>query len=207
MAAKSTTTIRQILSYQPHQAAWFVATQALFNQVVAFYFEVIQAHEKLLDLHNKDALTTLEMLTHTTQKNPSPVMPLEEIGEDLPALFRRAAINAALGSARSFCSHLQKWRKRKEKAVAKGKTFTERPPVPPRTWNKSVPFYGGQWKERTPSRNTSLALPPSSGRSQPTERPPCVRSISISTTTSRSAPSKLLKVRSWPPHSSGVAKR
>ena len=39
----------------------------------------------------------------------------------------------------------------KEQAVAKGKTFTERPPVPPRTWNKSVPFYGGQWKERTPS--------------------------------------------------------
>jgi putative transposase len=151
MAAKSTTTIRQVLSYQPHQAAWFAATQALFNQVVAFYFEVIQAHAKVLDLNNKDALTALEMLTHTTQKNPTPVIPLEEISEDLPALFRRAAINAALGSARSFFSHLQKWRKRKEKAVAKGKTFTERPPVPPRTWNKSVSFYAGQWKERTPS--------------------------------------------------------
>ncbi len=97
MAAKSTTTIRQVLSYQPHQAAWFAATQALFNEVVAFYFEVIQAHEKLLDLNNKDAVTALEMLTHTTQKNPSPVMPLVEIREDLPALFRRAAINAALG--------------------------------------------------------------------------------------------------------------
>ena len=151
MAAKSTTTIRQVLRYQPHQAAWFAATQALFNQVVAFYFEVIQAHAKLLDLNNKDALTALEMLTHTTQKNPTPLMPLEEISEDLPALFRRAAINAALGSARSFFSHLQKWRKRKEKAVARGKTFTERPPVPARTWNKSVPFYGGQWQERTPS--------------------------------------------------------
>jgi hypothetical protein len=151
VAAKSTTTIRQVLRYQPHQAAWFAATQALFNQVVAFYFEVIQAHEKLLDLNNKDALTALEMLTHTTQKNPTPPMPLEEISEDLPTLFRRAAINAALGSARSFFSHLQQWRKRKEKAVARGKTFTERPPVPPRTWNKSVPFYGGQWQERTAS--------------------------------------------------------
>ena len=97
MTAKSTTTIKQVLSYQSHQAAWFAATQALFNQVVAFYFEVIQAHEKLLDLTNKDALNALEMLTHTTQKNPSPVMPLVEIREDLPALFRRAAINAALG--------------------------------------------------------------------------------------------------------------
>ena len=31
-------------------------------------------------------------------------------------MFRRAAINAALGSARSFYSNLSKWRKRKEKA-------------------------------------------------------------------------------------------
>jgi len=30
--------------------------------VVAFYFEVTQAHAKLLDLNNKDALTTLEIL-------------------------------------------------------------------------------------------------------------------------------------------------
>ena len=32
MAAKSTTTMRQVLSYQPHQAAWFAATQTLFNR-------------------------------------------------------------------------------------------------------------------------------------------------------------------------------
>jgi hypothetical protein len=62
MAGKSTTTIRQVLRYQPYQVAWFAVTKALFNQVVACYFEVIQAHEKLLDLKNKDALTTLEML-------------------------------------------------------------------------------------------------------------------------------------------------
>jgi len=66
-------------------------------------------------------------------------------------MFRRAAINAALGSARSFYSNLGKWRKRKEKATAKGKKFTERPPVPPRTWNKSATIYAGQWKERAGS--------------------------------------------------------
>jgi transposase len=151
VGAKSITTIRQVLSYQPHQAGWFAATQTLFNQVVAFYFEVIQAHTGVLDLNNRDALTALETLTHATQKHPTPVMPLEAISEDLPAMFRRAAINAALGSARSIFSHLQKWRKRKEQATAKGKSFTERPPVPPRSWNKSVPFYAGQSKERTPS--------------------------------------------------------
>ena len=155
MAAKSITTIRQVLSYQPHQAAWFAATQALFNAVVAFYFEVIQAHEGVLALPNQEALTALEKLTHATEKNPAPVMPLSTIVGDAPALFRRAAINAALGSARSFASSLSRWRTRREKAQAKAggkrkaKPFRERPPVPPRCWNQSVTFYAGQWKERT----------------------------------------------------------
>jgi len=82
-------------------------------------------------------------------------MPLSTIVGDAPALFRRAAINAALGSARSFASSLSRWRTRREKAQAKAggkrkaKPFSERPPVPPRSWNKSVTFYAGQWKERT----------------------------------------------------------
>src|SRR5216684_3484802 len=149
--AKATKTIRQSLGYRPAHAAWFAATQDLFNQVAAFYFEVIAAHEKVLEFSNKEALTVLETLTHTTQKNPTPIMPLEEIGEDIPAMFRRAAIHAALGSARSFSSLLRKWKKRKEQAQAKGKKFTERPPVPPRSWNKAVTLYAGQWKERTRS--------------------------------------------------------
>ena len=149
--AKATTTIKQVLNSQAAHAAWFAANQVLFNRVVAFYFEVIQAHEKVLDLSNKDALTALEKLTHPTQSHPAPIMPLEEVAEDLPAMFRRAAINAALGSARSFYSHLSQWRKRKEKAESKGKKFHERPPVPPRTWKKSVPLYAGMWKERSAS--------------------------------------------------------
>ncbi len=152
---KATTTIRQSLHYQPLHADWFTQTQALFNRVAAFYFEVIQAHEGILDLSNKEALTALEKLTHATERNPHPVMPLAEIIEDMPAMFRRAAIHAALGSARSFFAHRKKWQTKKEKARAKGKTFTERPPVPPRTWNKSATLYAGMWKERT---TTSLVL-------------------------------------------------
>jgi putative transposase len=146
--AKATTTVRQRLQYQPQQAAWFAATQALFNRVAAFYFEVIQAHEAVLDLSTKEALTALEKLTHTTEKNPHPVMPLSQIASDIPAMFRRAAIHAALGSARSFFASLSKWRAKKEKAQAKGKKFMQRPPVPPRTWNKSATLYAGQWKDR-----------------------------------------------------------
>jgi putative transposase len=147
--AKATTTIKQSLQYQPEHVAWFAANQHLFNQVAAFYFSVIQAHEKVLELGRKEALTALEKLTHTTERNPHPVMPLSEIEEDIPAMFRRAAIHAALGSAHSFYAHLKKWRARKEKALAKGKKFTERPPVPARAWNKSATLYAGMWKDRT----------------------------------------------------------
>src|SRR5947209_3954817 len=130
--AKATRTIRQVLNYQRHHATWFAATQNLFNQIAAFYFEVISAHQAVLDLSNKEALTALETLTHATKEHPTPVQPLAEIAENVPAMFRRAAIHAALGSARSFSTHLAKWRAKKEKAQAKGKKFTERPPVPPR---------------------------------------------------------------------------
>jgi len=148
--AKAAKTVRQPLRYHHAHAAWFAATKDLFNQIAAFYFEVIAAHPGVLDLAAKAALTALEQLTHTTKENPHPVMPLSHaIAADIPAMFRRAAIHAALGSAHSFHTHLEKWRKQKEKAVTRGKKFTIRPPVPPRSWNKSAIFYAGQWKERT----------------------------------------------------------
>jgi len=149
--AKATITMRQVLNYEVAHGEWLHANQALFNRVASFYFDVIQAHIKILDLSNKEALTTLERLTHTTELNPHPVMPLCELGEDIPAMFRRAAINAALGSTRSFSSNLARWQKRKEKAEARGKMFRARPPVPPRRWNKSATLYAGMWKDRTAS--------------------------------------------------------
>src|SRR2546430_17224376 len=114
--AKATTTIRQVLNHEPEHGTWFAANQTLFNRIASFYFEVIQTYEKVLDLGNKEALPALEKVTHTTEKNPTPVIPLSDIAEDIPAMFRRAAINAALGSARSFYSNLSKWRSRREKA-------------------------------------------------------------------------------------------
>ncbi|EFH84229.1 zinc ribbon domain-containing protein [Ktedonobacter racemifer] len=153
--AKATKTIRQALHYPPQYAAYFAANQVLFNRVVAFYFDCIQAHEGLLALKNKEALTALEKLTHGTGANPHPIMPLTDLAPDIPAMFRRAAINAALGSARAFSSSLKTWRARKQKHEAKQtrlggkkKPFKERPPVPPRSWNKSVPFYASLWRER-----------------------------------------------------------
>src|SRR5260370_32394372 len=149
--AKETRTIKQMLNHRPDVQAYFAANQDFLNRVAFFYFDVIQAYVKVLDLSNKDALTALEKLTHTTELNPHPVMPLETIGEDIPAMFRRAAIYGALGSGRSFYGNCARWQKSKEKGEAKGKKSTERPPVPPRTWNKSAHLYAGMWKDRTDS--------------------------------------------------------
>ena len=70
-------------------------------------------------------------------------------------MFRRACINTALGSARSFFSNLNRWRSRKAKAESKGKKFTYRPPVPPREWRCNTVFYAGQYKDY---RGTSVML-------------------------------------------------
>jgi len=153
--AKATKTIQHALSYQSTHAAWFAENQAVYNRVVAFYFEGINAHEKLIELPNKHALTALEKLTHQTLDTPEPPFPLSEIADALPAMFRRAAINAALGSARSFFAHVRKWKAKKAKAEAKGKKCGDRPPVAPRTWKKAVSFYAGMYKDRT---ETSVML-------------------------------------------------
>ena len=151
---KAIKTIRQSLEYRPGVSEWFSTTQSLFNTVAAFYWQVLDGHPAVLDLPAQDVLTTLERLTHPTADSPRPVMPLSEVATQVPAYFRRAAIHAALGSMRSFHSHLARWKKAKAKAQLKGKVFQVRPPVPPRTWNRSVVFYAGMWKQATNGRIT-----------------------------------------------------
>jgi putative transposase len=72
--SKATKTIKQRLDYHPHMAAWLAATQTLFNQVAAFYFEVIQAYPGILDLNDQEALFALEKLTHAAKAHPNPLI-------------------------------------------------------------------------------------------------------------------------------------
>jgi hypothetical protein len=74
---KATTTVKQVLNYQAEHGAWFAANQDLYNQVCAFSYRVIQAHTEMLD--DATPLAVLEKLTHTTTRNPTPVLPLSEI--------------------------------------------------------------------------------------------------------------------------------
>ena len=101
MPTKATKTIKQALTYKPQHATWFTEMQVLFNRVVAFYFEVIQAHQLVLKLSSMEANAALEKLTHATKDHPHPIMPLSEVACDIPTVFRKAAISAALGSVYS----------------------------------------------------------------------------------------------------------
>ena len=149
-----TLTLRQQLEHRPGISDWFATTQTLFNAVAAFYWQVLDAHPAVLDLSATEALTTLERLTHATADNAHPAMPLAAVAVQVPAYFRRAAIHTALGAMRAFQVNLARWKRTKAKAEAKGKPCRARPPVPPRTWNRSVVFYAGMWKQATTGRIT-----------------------------------------------------
>jgi putative transposase len=140
MATATKTIIQQL---ETRHLDWVEFTRALFNEATAFYFEIIQGHDLLLDLPTKQVLTELERLTVVTPHNPQPAFPLQW---ELPAYFRRAAINTAIGAARSFYSNLTRWKKSKEKAEAKGKKFDEHPPVPPREFNQHPLLYAGLYE-------------------------------------------------------------
>jgi len=118
-------------------------TRKLYNEAIKFYFELLQDHQGLLELATKPLLTELEKLTVETLLNPTPAFPLPW---KLPAMFRRSAINAAIGQARSFHSNLERWHKKKEKALAKGKKFSERPPQPPKEFNQHPVYYLGMYQ-------------------------------------------------------------
>ena len=114
--AKAMKTIRESLNYQPQHAEYFAANQALFNRVVAFYFEVIQAHEGVLRPHQQRGphgpgkahpCDGEEPFSHSAAHGDRRGHP-----GDVPSCCHQRR----LGSARSFSSSLKKWRTRKEKA-------------------------------------------------------------------------------------------
>jgi len=134
---KATRTIVQRL--ETRKLDWVASTIGLYNEVAHFYFLVITNYPSLQGLGVKNATSKLEKLTVVSKARPAVEIPLP--WDKLPRDFRRAAIASAVGSASSFFTNLNKWSNRKQARQAKGKKFTERPPVPPRTWNIKPTFY------------------------------------------------------------------
>ena len=106
------------------------------------------AHEKVLDRSKKDALTALEMLTHRTQKNPTPVMPLEASERIFLPCFAVQRFMPPLDQLVPSPHSSRSGKSGKNKHKQKGRNSPSAH-GPPRSWNKSTTLYAGQWKERT----------------------------------------------------------
>ncbi|MBS4007862.1 MAG: IS200/IS605 family accessory protein TnpB-related protein [Clostridium sp.] len=124
-------------------------TTSLYREVVAYYLQVFQSHQEILDARNW--LRQAEILTHGTAGNPNPRYDdFDARFPRLPSGFRRSAIAEAHGLALSWRSNYRKWQNRKEKHTQRntrrmvcGKPelrFMERPPLYP-SESKSWPVY------------------------------------------------------------------
>ncbi len=112
---------------------WLMITKQIYNQVVWHYYQILTEELSLLEQSNFLLLRLLEKMTIGTkemkERGEEPAWKLENLPK-IPLYFRRAAINAAIGLARSG------------KGNEKGKGFPQAAQV-----NCSPVFYKGMYRE------------------------------------------------------------
>lgn len=99
---------------------WFKQTQSLFDDVLAFYYHLIETQPQVLELSNQNLLRHLELQTIKQRDGTLPQTPIPF--EKVPLYFRRAAINAAISMYRSYVSKLKAWG---EKQIENGECRVE----------------------------------------------------------------------------------
>ncbi|WP_195268810.1 hypothetical protein [Eubacterium sp. 1001713B170207_170306_E7] len=120
-AGYAITTYKIQLNYK--HLDWFKQTQALFDDVLAFYYQLLEKQPEALSLTNQNLLRHLELQTIKQRDGTLPEMPLPF--EKIPLYFRRAAINAAISMYRSYTSKLRDWQKSQEKEVDSEKLIVD----------------------------------------------------------------------------------
>lgn len=146
MAEKTgSSTITYRLKLRCKHPDWVRQTEALYNEVLAFYYSLLKDEPTLLRLGNMELLRKLEQMTVVGRdKVPVPVpIPFQKV----PIYFRRAAINAAIGHARSYAGLMRDWVQKKTDAEQRGLTWRKKTPSLPNAFHASVLFYKGMFKE------------------------------------------------------------
>lgn len=103
-------------------------TKDAFNELVEFFFIIINTHPEGLDVKDDEPWHFYESLTigsPTQYVSPLP---------DAPADFRRAAIRLAMGAYSSWRSNFERWKERPKRHRH------HRPPVQPRCFNFNPTF-------------------------------------------------------------------
>lgn len=112
---------------------WLSENQKLYGEIQKFYYGVLLRHRELLDSGSQQILRELEKLTVPSRANPEAEEPLP--WQNVPAYFRRSAINATVGAVRSI------------------RTRTEGKSLKTELQN-SVVLYGRMYKDFTPRKIT-----------------------------------------------------
>ena len=113
-------------------------TKNLYNEIILKYYDLLLEHFEFLNLSNQYCLRELEKLTITDRQGNKPK---DYIEIDLPVYFRRAAINQAIGSVRSYFALLKKH----EKEVEEGNRLSSEPGKA-KSFDDSPVFYKGMYK-------------------------------------------------------------
>lgn len=87
-------------------------TQKIFNDTTLKYYNLIFEHMEFLELSNQNCLRELEKLTLKSKNGETPQ---NYFDLDVPSYLRRAAINNAIGLARSYHTKYKKYLENKEK--------------------------------------------------------------------------------------------
>ena len=87
-------------------------TQEIYNKTALKYYNLLLEHMELLELSNQNCLRELEKLTLKSKSGKKPENYFET---DVPSYLRRAAINYAIGIARTYDAKYKNYLENKEK--------------------------------------------------------------------------------------------
>lgn len=135
MADKGASTVTYQKKLTCRHPEWFSSTRKLYNQVLNFYYNLLEENPDIGLLSSHKALRELEKLTIKGRNREMPPIPLPF--ERLPLYFRRAAINGAIAMMHSFLEKMKGWELEKKGKEPKAAGFIESAPV----------FYKGMYKE------------------------------------------------------------
>lgn len=130
----TTTYKKKLLCRHPE---WLAATKTLFNEVLNFYYGLLNRYPDFALLSSQPALRELEKLTIRGRDRAEPAHPLPF--DRLPVYFRRAAINGAIALMHSYLEKHKNWEM--------GQKPYKTEPMPAGEISASPVFYKGMYKE------------------------------------------------------------
>ncbi len=121
---------REGVSFQP--------TKAIFNELVEFYFTIVDKHPEIIETPAKSngGWRGIELMT----VGDDPAYPMTNRLRKCPTVLKRAAIRKAIGAWSSWHTNFLKWHNRPKRERH------HKPPMQPRQFGFNPQYDSGMWK-------------------------------------------------------------